>query len=485
MRHDLRGKRALIFARESKFEARAGNRSPEEQVEASLSWCEQEGVEPVAVDGQKAIVESGVGASRHSRSYGKRRDWERAKDLLRNGDADGPIDILVTWSSSRAQRDLEEYVALRRLCVEADVLWCYAGTVYDMADGNDRFRTAIDGAVNERDVDELQREVLRALRKNAKKGRPHGRPLFGYRRIYDPDTGALREVTEHPTQGPIVRRIFRLYATGTAINAIVRLLRSEGVKTNAGRPPEHYTVTRILDNPAYLGQRLHHGEHVGSAIWPPLVGERTWDIVRARRTAEGWKRRARDGVNLLAGLVICKRCLERMFANSDHRNVRRYQCRNGHSGPPLEDLDAYVTAYILQRIAAASTNLLAPSDEPDPEVVAAQAVVDKLKEELEEAYALWEARQLSIASYSRMEVRLTEQIAEAEKTVRRAALPLDIDPPDTDDLGELERWWRDDLSAEQRREIAGALIVAVIMTGCGRGRRYVPMSDYAEIEARR
>src|SRR4051794_38227944 len=37
--------------------------------------------------------------------------------------ASGEADVLVTWESSRAQRDLDAYTKLRALCESAGVLW--------------------------------------------------------------------------------------------------------------------------------------------------------------------------------------------------------------------------------------------------------------------------------------------------------------------------------------------------------------------------
>ena len=100
--------------------------------------------------------------------------------------AAGGLDVLVTWEASRAQRDLDAYLELRRLCAASGVRWAYSGTVYDLAHGSDRFRTGLDALVAEDEVEKMRSRVLRALRANANSGRPHGVVGFGFRREYDP-----------------------------------------------------------------------------------------------------------------------------------------------------------------------------------------------------------------------------------------------------------------------------------------------------------
>src|SRR5205809_616803 len=57
-----------------------------------------------------------------------REDYERALEVLRSGRAN----LLWTFDPSRAQRDLEVYVRLRRICIEMGAFWAYGGRIYDM-----------------------------------------------------------------------------------------------------------------------------------------------------------------------------------------------------------------------------------------------------------------------------------------------------------------------------------------------------------------
>ena len=164
--------KALIYTRVS--EDRAGGRSPAEQEADALQVCEREGWTVVEV------VTDSTGASRYSK--GTRTGWARAKKLI----GAGSVDVLVTWAASRAQRDLKAYAELRDLCAVNNVRWCYQGRVYDLAAKDDRFTTGLDALLAERDSAEISMNVRRAIRANAIAGRPHGRRLYGYERVYDP-----------------------------------------------------------------------------------------------------------------------------------------------------------------------------------------------------------------------------------------------------------------------------------------------------------
>lgn len=491
------GMRALIHARESVFEAKDGNRSTQEQVAESSAWCESEGIDVAAV-----IVEDGVsGAAKN------RKKWERAKQLLIGGDERGPIDMLVSWSSSRAQRDLDEYVRLRRLCVDAEVLWCYGGRVYDMTDGDDRFRTAIDGAVAERDLSEIRKNVKRALRANAAAGRPHGRLLFGYRRVYDPETRAFIRQEPDPDTAPVVRRIFTDYLAGQSLKSIARDLNHEGVPSAQGSTWQPYMVGRTLDNRGYIGERTYwpkearkRGEPPGEDsvvkdAWEPLVDPEVFERVQARRETRGreakrhWRQTPK--ARLLTAVAYCGAeidgavCGEKLVINAPSKASHKYVCPKTHVGRTVQRLDAYVTAAILERLARDDADELLAGSE-DPEVVAARKRAEELRAELDQARRLRRGeipgRKLSLMAFAEEETRLLPLIEAAEREARRAALPIEVDVPPPE---QLPAWWADELTAEQRREIAGALIVAVVVRPVGRSRLTYDMSDFTTIEWRR
>src|SRR6516164_1177897 len=96
--------RAIIYTRVSADQTGQG-RSVASQEAECRAVCERNGWEVAEV-----LCDNDIGASRWS---GKDRpEYKKLATILRQGD------VLVTWEASRAQRDLDEYVELRKLCAE-------------------------------------------------------------------------------------------------------------------------------------------------------------------------------------------------------------------------------------------------------------------------------------------------------------------------------------------------------------------------------
>ncbi len=79
------------------------------------------------------------------------------------------------------------------------------GRLYDPAVARDR-RSLLEDAVDaEYESDKTSERLLRSVRAAAELGKPHGKNLYGYRRVYDPQTRRLLRIEEHPEQAPIVK----------------------------------------------------------------------------------------------------------------------------------------------------------------------------------------------------------------------------------------------------------------------------------------
>ena len=169
-----------------------------------------------------------------------------------------------TWSSRGRRRELERdstaYTELRDACAAHGVRWAYSGTVYDLADRSDRFRTGLDALVAEDEAERTRERVLRAMRANAAEGRPHGRLPFGYRRIYDPVTRELVRQEQDPDGAACARGRTRRFLAGESARSIANDWNGRGITTPHGDSTWNLTqIRRILTNPAMAGLRVHKG----------------------------------------------------------------------------------------------------------------------------------------------------------------------------------------------------------------------------------
>jgi DNA invertase Pin-like site-specific DNA recombinase len=449
--------KALIYTRVS--QDRAGGRSPEEQETEARAVCAAEGWTVVEV------ITDTVGASR--RSKGTRAGWTRARKLV----ASGTVDVLVTWEASRAQRDLKAYAELRDLCVEHDVRWNYSGKTYDMARGDDRFRTGLDALLAEREAEEISERVRRATRANAANGRPHGRRVFGYRRVYDAESGRLIGQVPDEAQAPIVRRVFADYVAGSGPRTIADALQREGISTMTGIGPwtdEH--IRRMLRSPAYAGQRVYQGEVIGKADWEPLVDADTWATAQARLAASRAAHpRVRGTDRLLSGVGRCGVCGAKVAVGHDRNKRKVYQCRSGHHvARDMVKLDAYVSAVLVAWLESpSSAEALAGATTVSDEAKAAATELQVLEARRADAVAMYVGGTIEASTLAAVEAELAPAIRAARKATQRdVGAALSVEVPDTG----VEEWWIG-LSDEVRRSIVGHLLTAVVIGPTHRGRR--------------
>ena len=109
---------------------------------------------------------------------------------------------------------------------------------------------------------------------------------------------------------------------------------------------------------------------------------------------------------------------------------------------------------------------LRDTGEQSTEVIDATNRVTELEAQLDEAADQFAAGELSAKMLAKVEQRLDPRIAEARKAARQAAVPLDIDIPES---GHAD-WW-DTLDHKLRREVVHAMIGVVVVNPTQRGAK--------------
>jgi site-specific DNA recombinase len=446
-----RARRALIYTRVSK-DKRQG-RSVEEQEAECRRVCDHEGwrIADVLTDNDRS-------ASRYaSRS---RPAWEQVKHRI----ATDGIDVLVTWEASRGSRDLAGFVELRDLCQAHGVRLNYKGRTLDLDVTNDRFEASLHAILAERESDETRDRILRAVRSQAAAGRPHGRVLYGYKRTYDPATGALVGQEPDPKTAPIVQEIARRFLSGESLYSITDDLNARGV---SGKKWSANRVKRCITNPGYAGLRVYRGEIDGAANWPAILDRQTFDAIAARFEPRRGGRGGQDVKHLLSGVARCCKCGEPMYVWTDGHGRGTYACTSsgGHLTRNQKHLDAYITAVILERLATVDFGDLSAEH---PEAAAARAEAAELRQRLDDAAAEYSAGNVSASMLGKVEADLMPKIKQAEKRARAATIPPNIG--DLAGEGVDERW--DALTVEQRREVIRVLLdITVLPSTLPRGAR--------------
>ncbi|MCC3291252.1 recombinase family protein [Arthrobacter sp. zg-Y1110] len=254
-------------------------------------------------------------ASRFARTV--REDFKRLIADLEN-DTFG-ADVLAIWESSRGSRRVGEWVDLVDLCKQRSVrIWVTThGRLYDPANSRDR-RSLLEDAVDaEYESDKSSERIRRDVRAAAENGKPHGKNLYGYLRVYDQKTGVLERVEAHPVQAPVVQEAAKLIISGHSFYAVAKSFNERGFEPRRPKRKEYRkdhgwtppAVKQMLTMPAYAGKRQHRGEIISDAIWPALIEFEEWKRLQMimsppdRKRTNDW-----PATHLLSGIAACGIC---------------------------------------------------------------------------------------------------------------------------------------------------------------------------------
>jgi site-specific DNA recombinase len=322
--------------------------SIEQQREWATGSCAEQNIEVAA-----EFVDSG----RQGHETSKRTGFLDMLTFCQKEQAAGrSVDVVVCWASSRFSRaDSDETSYYRWQFRQAGVRFMLTkmNGLRDWEKGTDRLLGQVEQeATDHHYVRQMASDILRGKLANARAGRWNGGlPPFGYRVVYEViDPGdedgrrkkrfRARLVPDEQT-APIVRELFRRYATGTeSLHSLCRWLDASGIRparAGAGDAPlwKRNVVRRILANEKYLGDLLYGRERKGKFFClldsevkerseadgapvapyrrpnshPPIIDRDLFDAVQTILARQ--KRRTRPDarhVFPLLGLMVCAHC---------------------------------------------------------------------------------------------------------------------------------------------------------------------------------
>ncbi|MFT7836907.1 recombinase family protein [Saccharothrix sp. BKS2] len=179
-----------------------------------------------------------------------RDGYEDALEDIRSGRAN----LLWTWDSSRAQRDLEIYARLRRICIEAGAFWAYGGRIYDMSDPKDRQDTAQDAVKAEGRADEISMHSRRGVRSRARRGEHAGPIAYGYRPVYSQETGKSLGWVIVEEEKEVIRRIVDWLLERRTLTWVARKLNEENVPCARDRRWNKRLVAYLAEERGHPGE---------------------------------------------------------------------------------------------------------------------------------------------------------------------------------------------------------------------------------------
>lgn len=404
-----------------------------------------------------------VSASR----YGKkaRLDWERLRaDVLGRS-----LGVVVVWEASRGSRDAEKWLGFLRECRVAGCLIHVVSheRTYNPAIPRDWETLAQEGIKSEAEANQISLRSARGTARGAKKGRPSaGVCPYGYRRAYDPTTGALLGQEPDPTTAPIVREIFERVAKSEPLHRIADDLNERGI---AATHWYRSRIRHIARSRTYLGERKHR-DTWHPADWAPIVDPETF--ASANRVLSGPGRsnfgpHSRPGRQkcLLTFLAKCGRC-GREFES----RTGVYACPKGCAQAKRDPIDALIRDLVIARLSDPDlyAALAREADAADETLKAARGEAAALRQRLDGLRAKAIEGEISPESFATFEAALLPKIAAAEAGVEAATVPADLEGWVGPAADVLARW--EAATVQARRTVIRALKLQISISPAG-GRK--------------
>ena len=437
----------------------------------------------------------------------------------------GHVGLVLGVEMSRLARSCRDWHQLLEICALFDTLIADTDGVYDAGGFNDRLLLGLKGTMSEAELHMLKTRMLEGRRAKAQRGELFFNLPRGYVRSR---AGEIVFDSDEQVQ-TTVRLVFDTFERRRTINGVLAHLVAHDiqlpcrVRTGAAKgelewhAPNRFTLSEMLQSPLYAGAyaygrrrvdprrqtpgRPGTGQKAGDPAvlirnrWPAYISweayERNLEQIVANRSAQ--RGIPRGGPALLAALIVCGRCGQRMAAqypNGGH--FQRYCCSRlaMNYGAPLcqslsgRTLDALVGELMLQALAPAALEVslhLAEDLELERTALHRQwrQRLERARYEVERAQRQYDAvepenRLVVRTLEQRWEAALADEVrlkAEHERFLAGQALPLT-----NDERAAIERlasdvpalWTAPTTTAADRQAIARLMLDRVVVTVQGK-----------------
>ena len=219
----------------------------------------------------KVYREEGVSA--------KNMERPRFKEMIQDM-KDGKINKIVVYKLDRLTRSIKDLESICTMLEEYDCSLESVAEEINTDTANGKFFIRMLTILAQLEIERTSERTKFGLVGAAKKGHLCGRPPIGYRKV-DKDKGIFID----EVQADVVRRIFKLYLDGLAVNSICKLFNDEEV---LNRKWPTTTVDKILSNQLYIGnmeygKRTDGDTQVFEDVVPAIIDKITFEMVQKRK----------------------------------------------------------------------------------------------------------------------------------------------------------------------------------------------------------
>ncbi|MCM6776229.1 recombinase family protein [Nocardia sp. CDC159] len=423
-----------------------------------------------------AVFTDNLSASRYRRVQ-ERPGFIKTTEFIRGGHAE----MLWTFANNRAHRDLDDYVPLRRICIDTGTLWRYGGRTYDLSKASDRRAANADALRAEEQSDDISDNVNRGIQLALEDGRAHGKLLRGYRIVRDPDSGKALYREPIPEQAALLNEAADRVLAGESLRSVSADFIPRWKAIGGKGFFDQAVLARVLVNPTYAGLRTHKGEVIREGTWEPIFTREKHEKLRAllkdpkRRTHH----RGTAPIHLVSYIATCGECGKAVAPKLPRRKDGKayapsYRCVDGHVGRRIDLVDEHVHALIIALLERPETAAkLNAREEDEQDVIDTElAKIEQLRADSDAFVKGMAKADLPPDTKARM---VASYVAEIEDQIKVAqdridALVAAADPllRDLAGPGAGDRWRKRTL--EQQREIIRRYLRIKIMPVARVGR---------------
>jgi site-specific DNA recombinase len=374
----------------------------------------------------------------------------------------------VVWHLDRLTRHPRELEAFLDLCDEVGVetLACVTGDV-DLGAHSGRLMARMLGGLARYESDHKSERIRRKHEELAERGKVSGGGSRPYG--YEPDRTTVR-----PVEAAIVNECARRLLAGESLRSITLDLNRRQVPSAAGGEWSPQSLRRMLYSARISGQREHKGEIVAQAEWPAIITRAQSRQIRALLDDQARRTRREPRRYLLAGLLVCGHCGERLVARPRGDGTRRYACAKGpgfsgcnKTAINADPLEPFIAEAVLHRLDSPELAAALSDRPPEPD---SQPWYDQLaadQAQLEELATAYGQREITMPEWRKARDPIEQRISAAReqlaKTTRTSALDPYIGRSD-----ELRHTWAS-LDLSQQHAIVAAILDHLIVGPARRG----------------
>lgn len=256
--------------------------------------------------------------------------------LLRNNKADG----VVLHKPDRAARNFADWAKMGELA-DAGIDVHFASEALDFRSRGGRLSADIQAVIAADYIRNLKDEIHKGINGRLKQGLYPFKAPIGYC-----DNGSGKVKTIDPIRGPMVKRVFELYASGEySLRTLLIEIRAMGLQTDSGTFVSKGSLECMLGNPFYTGIiRIKRSGAVYSGSQEPLISPSLYEQVQSVRAGKSGKKVTKHS-HTYRGLFRCQRCEKSMVPELQKGHVY-YRCHTP-ACPPNTIREEYLEKSIL------------------------------------------------------------------------------------------------------------------------------------------